>query len=136
MKKKILIGVFLLLISITVIGFMAAAIESYHYDMDPANGVDIMEGVGAVLTIMVGGFVVFYELDLFYTVYYFLIYPKTIAESILNLLANATLLLVFFNKYYKDIFSEDVIAPLIVFAIYIVLRISSFIVLRSRNPKP
>ena len=98
MKKKIIICVFSVLIFITAIVFIVGAIQSYNYDMDPANGVDILEGFGAVITLMVGGFVVFYELDLFYTVYYFLIYPKTIAESILNLLANATLLLVFFNK--------------------------------------
>jgi hypothetical protein len=87
--------------------------------MDPAIGVDIFEGVGVVLSfvlvIMIGVFVVFYELDLFYTVYYFLIKPKTIAKSILNVLANASLLLVF-------------LSPLILFAIYIVLRISYFII--------
>jgi hypothetical protein len=96
--------------------------------MDPANGVDILEGFGAVLAIMIGAFVIFYELDLFYTVYYFFIKPKTIAKSILNILANASLLLLFFVDFYKDIFSEDVIAPLIVFTIYIALRISYFLV--------
>ena len=110
---------------ITAIFFIAAAIDSYNSDMNPANGVDILEGFGAVLAIMIGAFVVFYELDLFYTVYYFLIKPKTIAKSILNILANASLLLIFFADYYKNIFSEDVIAPLLIFAIYIALRISS-----------
>ena len=128
MKKKIIIFVFLMLILITAILSIVSAIASYNYDMDSTNGVDILEGLGAVLTIMVGAFVIFYELDLFYTVYYFFIKPKTIARSILNVLSNVSLLLVFFNDYYKDIFSEDVIAPLIVFAIYIVLRISCFII--------
>ena len=128
MKKKIVICVFLTVILITTIFFIAAAIDSYNYDMDPANGVDILEGFGAVLAIMIGAFVVFYELDLFYTVYYFLIKPKTIVKSILNILANMSLLLIFFADYYKNIFSEDVIAPLIVFATYVVLRISSVII--------
>ena len=128
MKKKIIICIFLTIILITAIFFIAAAIDSYNYDMNPANGVDILEGFGAVLAIMIGAFVVFYELDLFYTVYYFLIKPKTIAKSILNILANASLLLIFFADYYKNIFSEDVIAPLLVFAIYIALRISSLII--------
>jgi len=128
MKKKIIVCAFLTLIVITAIFFIVSAIASYNYDMNPANGVDILEGFGAVLTIMVGAFVIFYELDLFYTVYYFFIKPKTIARSILNILSNVSLLLVFFNDCYKDIFSEDVIAPLIVFAIYIVLRISCFII--------
>ena len=115
-------------ILITTIFFIAAAIDSYNYDMDPANSVDILEGFGAVLAIMIGAFVVFYELDLFYTVYYFLIKPKTIVKSILNILANMSLLLIFFADYYKNVFSEDVIAPLIVFATYVVLRISSVII--------
>ena len=128
MKKKIIICIFLTIILITAIFFIAAAIDSYNYDMNPANGVDILEGFGAVLAIMIGAFVVFYELDLFYTVYYFLIKPKTIAKSILNILANASLLLIFFADYYKNIFSEDVIAPLLIFAIYVALRISSLII--------
>ena len=128
MKKKIGICVFLTVILITTIFFIAATIDSYNYDMDPANGVDILEGFGAVLAIMIGAFVVFYELDLFYTVYYFLIKPKTIVKSILNILANMSLLLIFFADYYKNIFSEDVIAIFIVFAIYVVLRISCLMI--------
>ena len=128
MKKKIIICAFLILIFLTAAFFVVTAIDSYNYDMDPANGVDILEGFGAVPAIMIGAFVIFYELDLFYTVYYFFIKPKTIAKSILNILANASLLLLFFVDFYKDIFSEDVIAPLIVFTIYIALRISYFLV--------
>ena len=136
MKKKIIICIFLTIILITAIFFIAAAVDSYNYDMNPANGVDILEGFGAVLAIMIGAFVVFYELDLFYTVYYFLIKPKTIAKSILNILANASLLLIFFADYYKDVFSEDVIAPLLVFAIYIALRISLLIVPNRKSDTP
>ena len=128
MKKKIVICVFLTVILITTIFFIAVAIDSYNYDMDPANGVDILEGVGAAIIIMIGAFVVFYELDLFYTVYYFLTKPKTIVKSILNILANMSLLLIFFADYYKNIFSEDVIAIFIVLTIYVVLRISSVII--------
>ena len=127
MKKKIIICVFLTLILITAILSIVFAIVSYNYDMNPANGVDIMEGLAAVLVIMVGGFVVFYELDLFYTTYYFFIKPKTPAKTILNCLSNLSLLLIFFANYYKNIFEEDVIAPLLVFLIYIILRISCFI---------
>ena len=126
MKKKTIICAFLLLIFVTAIYTVVSAVKSYQYDI--VNGIDILEGFGAVLTMMVGGFVVFYELDLFYTTYYFLFKPKTIAKSILNLLANLTLLLIFFSRYYKNIFSEDAIAPLIVFAIYVVLRIACFLI--------
>lgn len=128
MKKKIVVYTFLTLIFITSILFIYAAIDTYNYEMDPANGVDIMEGFGAVFTMIVGAIVVFYELDLFYTVYCFFIEPQTLAKLILNVLANACLLLTFFNDFYMNIFSEDVIAPLIVFAIYVVLRISHIII--------
>ena len=130
MKKKeiIVICAFLLLIFVTAIFTIVSAVKSYQYDMDPANGIDALEGFGAVFLLIIGGFVVFYELDLFYTAYYFLIKPKTITKSILNILANLSLLLVFFNKYYKNIFSEDMIAPLIVFGMYVVLRIACFLV--------
>ena len=133
MKKKILIFVFLTVILLTAILFIAAAIKSYNYDTDPANHVDIFEGFGAVFAIMIGAFVVFYELDLFYTVYYFLIKPKTVLKSILNLLANVSLLLIFFADYYKNIFSEDVIAIFLVFTVYVVLRISSLFTSHPKN---
>ena len=125
MKKKMVVGSFLALILITVIFFIIVAINTYNYEV--AND-DIMVGLGAAMVLVVGGFVVFYELDLFYTVYYFLTKPKTIAKSILNILANASLLLIFFADYYKNIFSEDVIAIFIVLTIYVVLRVSSVII--------
>ena len=131
MKKKIIIGVFSLLILITAIVSIIGAISSYNYDMDPANGVDIFEGFGAVLIAVVGGFVVFYELDLFYTTYYFFIKPKTIAKSILNVLSNLTLLIMFFTdsiayflyKHVSEIFGEEVILLFALFFIYVILRI-------------
>ncbi len=92
------------------------------------NGVDMLEGFGAGLIIVVGGFVVFYELDLFYTTYYFFIMPKTITKSILNILANFSLVLIFFSEYLSDIFEEDVIVPIVLFLIYVVLRIVYFAV--------
>ncbi len=127
-KKIIIVCIFLTLITITAIFTVVSAVKSYQYDMDPANGVDIMEGFDAVLIMMVGGFFVFYELDLFYTTYYFFIRPKTLTKSILNILSNLSLLLIFFSEYYKDVFEEDVVAPLIVFLTYIVLRIVYFFV--------
>ena len=135
-KRKITVYcIFLSLIILTAIYTVVSAIKSYQYDMDPANGVDILEGMDAVLTMMVGGFVVFYELDLFCTVYYFFVKPKTVVRSILNILSNLSLLLVFFNKYYKNIFEEDVIAPLIVLSTYVILRLVYFTVSTQNDEK-
>ena len=95
MKKKITTVIFVLLILATVVGTFALAIDSYHYDMDPQNGVDIFEGVSSILILIAGSFVVLYELDLWYTVSYFLFRQKTAAKTILNVLANITFLSVF-----------------------------------------
>ena len=130
MKKKIIIGVFLTLILITAIIFIVSSILSYNYDMKNHPD-DKWLGFGAVLTLVVGGFVVFYELDLFYTAYYFFVRPKTIAKSIVNILSNLTLLLIFFTdsiahflyKHISKIFGEEIIVLVAFLFIYIILRI-------------
>ncbi len=134
MKKKIIIAVFSLLILVTAIIFIVGAISSYNYDVKTLSG-DIGDakwiGFGAILTLMVGSFVVFYELDLFYTVYYFFIKPKTTMKSTLNIFSNISLLLVIFTdyishflfKYVSEIFGEETIVLLALLFIYVVLRI-------------
>ena len=130
MKKKIIIGVFSLLILITAIIFVVGAIWSYNYDVTN-NSDDKWLAFGAVLTLIVGGIIVFYELDLFYTVYYFLIKPKTVAKSILNILANLTLVIVYFTdsishflfEHVSEIFGEEILLLFSLFPIYIILRI-------------
>ena len=121
---------FLTLILITAIIFIVGAISSYNYDIKNYPD-DKWLGFGAVVTLMVGGFVVFYELDLFYTVYYFLVKPGTIAKSILNVVSNVTLLSMVFTdsvahflfKYVSEVFSEEVIVFFALFFIYVILRI-------------
>ena len=131
MKKKIVVCVFSVLILVTAIVFVVGAISSYNYDIkNYSYSDDKWVGFGAILTLMVGGFVVFYELDLFYTVYYFLVKPKTIAKSILNILSNLTLLLIFFTDYLAhilyinfNIFKEDGMFPFALILLYVILRI-------------
>ena len=133
MTKKIIIGIFLTLILTTAIIYVVGAINSYNYEV--AND-DILVGLGAAMIIIVGGFVVFYELDLFYTVYYFFLKPKTITKSILNVFSNLTLLAVFFTdsiahflfEYVSEIFGEEIILLFALFFIYIILRIISIVI--------
>ena len=135
MKKKIIICVFSSLILITAIVFIIGAIQSYNYDITN-NPDDKWVGFGSVLTLMVGGFIVFYEFDLFYTTYYFLIKPKTIAKSILNILANFTLVIMYFTdsishflfKYVSEIFGEEVILLFALFFTYVILRIACAVI--------
>ena len=75
MKKKIIICVFCALILVTAIAFLATAIDSYLYDMDPDNGVDILEGFGAVLIAGVGGFCRFIRIG--FVLYGLLLFCKT-----------------------------------------------------------
>ena len=142
MKKKIIICVFSILILITAIVFIIGAIQSYNYDITN-NPDDKWVGFGSVLTLMVGGFVVFYEFDLFYTAYYFLIKPKTKAKSILNILANFTLVIMYFTdsishflfKYVSEIFGEEVILFFTLFFAYVILRIACAVISVKQSAK-
>ena len=140
-KKIIAICSFLLLILVTATAFLIAAIDSYNYDMDPANGVDIMEGMGAAFLIIIGGFVILCELDLFFTVYYFLVKPKTLLKSICITLSQLMLLLVFFSEklahflfeHVSDIFGEEVIVVIPIFFFYVISRIICIAICYSKN---
>ena len=128
MKKKIIIGVFSFLILVTAIFFLVAAIKTYNVAV--ANE-DILAWLGAVMALAIGCSVVFYELDLFHTIYYFLVKPKTITKSILNILSNIILLSMVFTNYIADIlytyvseaFAEEVIVWYALLLTYIVLRV-------------
>ena len=131
MKKKIIIlSFFLLMILVTAVGSITAAIESYKYDMDPANGVDILEGVGAGIAIAIGMIAVFVEVDIFFTVYYFLVKPKTMLKSILIIVSQLMIILVFFSdkishllfKYVSDIFREEMFVIIPIFFFYVISR--------------
>jgi len=127
MKKRIFYCACFALVLITAILAVVGAIDSYNYDMDPNNGVDILEGFGAVLVMVVGGIVVFYELDLCYTIYYF-VFAKTgtIAKTVLIILSHLSLLLILIYGCLSNIFMElraFEVTPLVLFVIYFVLRI-------------
>lgn len=123
-KKRILVCFFLALIALTAICTIVSAVRSYQFDRDPANGVDSMEGMGAAMLLVLGGFVILYELDLFYTVYYFLIKPKTPVRSVLNLFSNVSLLLVFISLPIANALSihEETAVTVTVFLLYLLLR--------------
>ena len=87
MKKKLIIITFLLLILATAVFVSYMAVESYRHEMDPKTGDDIFGGAVVFLAVIIGGFIIWYELDLFYTVYYFFVKPKTLLKSTINILA-------------------------------------------------
>ena len=130
MKKKIVIGAFLLLVFITAIVFIVAAVDSYNYDMDPANGVDILEGFGAAFLIVIGGLVILCETDLFFTVYYFLMKSRTSSRSILMIISQLMLLAVIFSgnlakflsRHVSDVFREEIVVIFPIFIFYVILR--------------
>ena len=138
-RKIIAICAFLLLILVTATAFLIAAIDSYNYDI--ANGVDIMEGMGAAFLIIIGGFVILCELDLFFTVYYFLVKPKTLLKSIFITLSQLMLLLVFFSEklahflfeHVSDIFGEEGIVIIPIFFFYVISRIICIAICYSKN---
>lgn len=131
MKKKLLIAVYLLLVFGTAIVFLAGAVESYRYDMDPAYGVDILEGFGAALLLALGVLIILCETDLFFTVYYFLVKPKTTGKTVFMILSQLLLPLVIFSerladflsRNISDVFREETIIVVPIFLLYIVLRL-------------
>ena len=139
MKKKIVVGSFLALILITIIIFIIGTINIYNYEV--AN--DDIVGLGAAIILVIGGFVVFYELDLFYTLYYFFVKPKTIAKSILNVLANLTLVIVYFTdyishflfEYVSEMFGEEIILLFALIFTYVILRIVSIAIPAGKSTK-
>ncbi len=134
MKKKIVIGLFLVLILLTVLVFTVSAVEEYKFDS--SNGHDILEGMGVAIIIVIGVISVFYEIDLLITVSYFFSKNKTKLKTILNVLSNLCLILVFFSdpisdflwKYVSNVvFSEDWIIPIGFIMLYFILRVAYFI---------
>ena len=136
MKKKIIvIAAFSGLILITLIFSALCLMQIVSYYDCSNNEFDIGEAAGLLLFTIVGGIIVFYELDLFYTVYYFLIRTKTKIQSTLNILSHLTLIAVIARilalSFFSDsllLFEEVPASPNDLFLIYIVLRIISFIV--------
>lgn len=127
MKKKYIVALaFCALILATTIFFIVWAIDESHMEMNDPS-IDILEGFGAVMVAMFGGFIVFYECDLFYMVYYLLFRQKGKVKTILVILANISLLLIFMYSYLSDRYMnlrKYEITPLVLFAVYIVFKIS------------
>lgn len=110
---------------------VVAAIDAYNYDLQ--NDIDIMEGFGSAICFMIGGFFIFFECDLFYTVYYFLFKPKTISKTLLNILSTGSLSLIITYTYLIEAFMElrKYESPILVVMLglsYIFLRIAYLIV--------
>ena len=128
--KKILILIFAVLIIATATVSVLGAISSYRYDMDPANGVDLLEGVGAALILVVGGLAVFYEFDLFFTIYYFVAKPKTKVKTALNILSHLCLIsTVFCDGIAKLIsVSEEIVVFGVLSLIYVISRSVYFLI--------
>ena len=125
-NKKIIVSlIFCVLILATMIYFIVSAAVTQHAESkDPA--IDILEGLAATIVVVVGGFIVLYECDLFYTVYYLLFRQKRKAKTVLVILANITLIMIFIYSYlsgrYMGLRKYGIIA-FILFAVYIVFKI-------------
>ncbi|MBE6603602.1 MAG: hypothetical protein E7636_04630 [Ruminococcaceae bacterium] len=131
-KKLIITWVFVALIILTVIGIILLAVENSRYDPGPgASGVDYLPKLlGWFYILIYGTLAILYDLDLFYTVYYFLIKPKTKVKSVLNILCNLSLFLCLLLMFVE--------ASLVFLAIYIELRFAYFLVsvfTRALSPK-
>lgn len=122
--KKIIIYIFCLgLILCTVILSVAAAVSSYSYDIN--NSVDVFGGFGAAFYLMLGAFFVLYETDFFCTVHYFIFKPKTKLKTVLNILSNLSLLILFIYGYLIEVYTElrKYESPLLAVALFLAYMI-------------
>ncbi len=128
--KKILILIFAVLIIATATVSVIVAISSYLYDMDSANGEDLLEGVGAAMILVVGGLAVFYEFDLFFTIYYFVARPKTKVKTALNILSHLCLISTVFCDGIAKLISvrEEIIVFGALVAVYGISRSVYFLI--------
>lgn len=127
--RVVLICLFFALIATTVGVTVHEAVESYRYDMDPANGVDLLEGFAAAFALMIGGFIVVCELDLFYVSFYVLTQKKSVLKTVLNVLCPLLLLSIyalFVWQYDLPRWMHDLGAFLVVFFLLLhgLLRLS------------
>ena len=135
MKKKIIIGLALLCIIATAVIFGVMAFNSYNYNIQ--NKVDIFTGFGSFIYILIGGFIVWYEIDLFFTIYYFAIGPKTKIKTVLNLLSNPFFLLTFIAAgipYLAANLNIFGTISIVLFILYLILRII-YIMIPSEKSK-
>ncbi len=137
-KKIITVAAFLSFITCTMVLSITGAIQSYNYDFN--HNIDILEGFGAVLCLMIGGFLVFYETDLLYTVYYFLFKPKTKAKTVLNLLSDLSLVLIIIYTYLIEEYMnfrkyESPYLVLILLLLYTILRFIYIAVCLNQHEK-
>ncbi len=132
-KKKVITIVFASLILATIALFLWAAIDTYNYEI---KKYDIFEGLGAIYVVFIGGLVVIYEFDLFYTINYFVTKKKHLPESVLNILVNFCWLMfiayIFFGVKLESIFGDVSFLSLFL-VIAIALRIIYIFVVTVRD---
>lgn len=140
MKKKIVIGIFIALILLTVVSFFVLIISCYNQDLEND---DHLAALGAIMALFLCGCFVFYECDLFYTVYYFVVSPKTALKSTLHILSHLSLVLlgvslelpgIIFNLPDSMKINTEWVAP-ILFLSYAILR-SACIYAYAEDPAP
>ena len=121
-KKLIITRIFVTLIILTIIGIILLAVDIFQYDPGPgASGVDYLSKYFGLFHLLIHGtLAILYELDLFCTVCYFLVKPKTKIKSVLNILCNLSLFLCLLLIFFA--------ASLVFLAIYIELRFAYFLV--------
>ncbi len=125
--KKFIIGFFLLLIIATMVFFSVVAYDSWSYDMDPENGVDLLEGFGAMMAVAIGGTLVWYELDLMCTLCYFFGGNRTIVKTLVNIFSSLSFTLVLLYGWLSNFCMQLRVYEgtlIILVVIYIVLRIT------------
>ncbi len=137
-KKTILVLVFCTLILATLLTFAVIAFRVYRSEMEDPN-IDIMPGFGAVMTAGMGGLLVWYECDLFYTVFCLSFGRRGKVRAVSLLLANIMLLLFLVYLYLPEMDMElrqyEWLLPAL-FVAYLIFRVVAlFLSVSGQTPE-
>lgn len=123
--KIITVCIFLALILYTIVITMTGAVKENEREI---QNHDIMP-IGAGIIVVIGGFVVLCETDLFCTVWYFAFGKKRAAKTVFCVLAFLCLALIAAYSYFSDdytILRKYEVIPYILFALFVIFRFVYF----------
>lgn len=138
MKKKIVVSIFTFLILATAVFFVVSGVRTFIFPSRPAEGI---ERIAGAFWLVLGGIVVFYELDLFYTVYSLFVKNPSPARTVLLVLSHGALLLAFLidplctllRDDFPGILALDEETIFVLLGIYAILRALVFMVSVMRS---
>ena len=133
-KKIVTLCIFLALLLFSILFTIVQTVNVLR-----SQNSGLLGGIDSSVVILFGQIVILYQLDFFYTLFYFLFKPKTTAKTVLNLLSTVSFSLAFilWNLFgrYPVLTKYDAI-PVILFCVFATFRcVYIWVFVRKRHKK-